>query len=124
MIEIKMRDVQVNQTYYIQRGCGNRCSNRRYLYQKADPYYGAKFLPKIKAVCVKICPDGYAYFRCYAGLNSSELGDNTYNVFRLSNRHVKCYLPTRDALLEKRERDTINKVLQHITGDPSFKYYL
>ena len=71
---------------------------------------------RLKAIFNKIVP-GYGhhiheYAMFYGGCNL------------MNYRSYKYYLPTKDAILKKREKDVVNSILQRITGDPCFKYYL
>uniref|UniRef100_A0A6C0KY76 Uncharacterized protein n=1 Tax=viral metagenome TaxID=1070528 RepID=A0A6C0KY76_9ZZZZ len=117
MIEIKFKDLKVNQIYYIDM------SDVPILNPMPMPYYGIR-PNKLKAICENIRPDGFVQFSCYTGLNSTELVEEKYSRWSFSDYYanIKYYLPTKDALLEKRERDTINMVLQNILGTPSFNY--
>jgi hypothetical protein len=100
MIEIKPSDLQPNQTYYIEMSNTlSIISNKK----------------KLKAIFYKIVP-GNGYNPEYAMFDG---GCNFMNF-----RSYKYYLPTRDAILKKREKDVVNSILQQITGDPCFKYYL
>jgi hypothetical protein len=111
MIEIQPSDLQVNQTYYI---------------DMRNPLL-SPHNPKIKAIFKKFVSEngslpGYAVFYKYTQLNSSDV-DYWYGECRFMNyRSYKYYLPTRNALVEKWEKDTVNIVLQNIMGDPCFTY--
>ena len=121
MIEIQPIDLQVNQTYYIDMSHivspPELISFRKY----------NRYEEKIKVIFTMVVPANgnnpeYARFYKYTGINSSEL-DYKYGLCCFIHyRDYKYYFPTRDALLEKRERETVNIVLQNITGDTFFKY--
>jgi len=123
MIEIKFRDLQPNQTYYIDMS--NALSTNMAI-EIIKKKYG--YTRKLKAIFKKIVPEShvpaYAMFYEYTDVNSSKVNYIIGPCNFMNYRSYKYYLPTRDALLQKREKDTVNAVLQHITGDPSFKYYL
>ena len=118
MIEIQASDLQVNQTYYVDMTGVPRVPTT------------PRTLPrKIKAICTEKVEAGgsnrVGYMRCisYRGVNSTEL-DHEYGRWYIESTQagVKYYLPTRDALIEKRDRETVNAVLQDIIGDNVFKY--
>jgi len=122
MIEIKPNDLQVGQTYYIDMSMSQIFTLPEFKYLHKN-----KSKSKIKAIFCGIIPASYdniehAKFYKYTGINSSQVDYNYGSCAFGCYRNYKYYLPTRDALLEKRERETVNAVLQHITGDQSFKY--
>jgi hypothetical protein len=106
MIEIKPSDLQPNQTYYIDM----------------TTY-------RLKAIFNKIVPKNghnpeYAVFYKYTDVNSSKMDYFTGPCTFMSYHHYKYYLPTRDAIIKEREKYMVNSILQQITGEPCFKYYL
>ena len=114
MIEIQPSDLQVNQIYYI---------------EFRSSFSIALHLPsKIKVICNEKIPANdynadYVKFSMYTGVNSRKIHHFLRNCAYMNYRNYKYYLPTRDAILEKKEKNTVNMVLQKIIGDPSFTYY-
>jgi hypothetical protein len=114
MIEIKPSNLQINQTYYIEM------PTRRSM--------GA--LPsKIKAICKGKMPANghipkYVKFDIYKSITSTEIDYNIGSCAFMNYRSYKYYLPTKDAILRRKEGAIVNAVLRHITGDPGFTYYV
>jgi hypothetical protein len=116
MIEVKFSDLKVNQIYYI-----DMTGVPRNYACCPHPYYG--IAPrKIKAICSEILPYGSVRFICYTGLKSTEFVEDKYSSWLLTDYHNKFYMPSRDAIIEKWEKDTVNALLQNIMGDPLFTY--
>jgi hypothetical protein len=85
------------------------------------------YTPRIKAIFKKFVPEnghnpGYAQFYKYTDVNSSEVDYTSGPCNFMNYRSYKYYLPTRDVIIEKWEKNTLNTVLQNIIGDTSFKY--
>jgi len=124
MIEIKPRDLQPNHTYYIDMSntlpdipkMAIAIIKRRYGYTS-----------KLKAVFKMIVPENgvnreYAVFYKYTDVNSSEVDYKAGGCNFMNYRNYKYYLPTRDVIIAKWEKNTLNTVLQNIMCDPCFTY--
>jgi hypothetical protein len=121
MIEIKPSDLQPNQTYYIDRT--NTIPHM--LIARWKKTGGLR----LKTILNKIVPyDGsnqeYAIFYKYTDVNSSNVDYFNGCFYFMNFRSYKYYLPTRDYILKEKEKFMVNSILQQITGDPCFKYYL
>jgi hypothetical protein len=117
MIAIHRENLQVGKTYYID------CS-------KMPQHIRSNSTPdKIKAVCSEINIDDISHkshvlFKPYKGVKSLEFccyRNRFMNEW--CDKYISFYEVKKQEILEKKERETVNIVLQNITGDMHFCFY-
>jgi len=117
MIKIHFSKLEANKTYYIDMDTSTIDTPPEIIAIKKK--YG--YTPRIKAIFKKFVHNpGYAQFYKYTDVNSSEVDYRSGPCNMMNYRSYKYYLPTRDAIVKRWEKDTMNLVLQNIIGDSSF----
>ena len=132
MQRIERQDLQANKVYYIEHRSG-----------KYSETPGK--INKIKGICENNDCNGdkWARFVRYKHVNSTESYDKdvtslTYWDFQSTDypdfldpvmysfgpdSDVTYYLPQRDIIIQRKEREMVNDVLKFLIGDPGFRYY-
>lgn len=118
MIEIQPSELKVNQIYYV---------DMSHIDVPSGHLISIGFPSKLKVKYIGKFPANsdnpeFIKFYIYIGVNSTKIDYRLGSCAYVNYRNYKYYLPTKDALIQKKERDTVNAVLQNITGDPWFKY--
>ena len=120
MLEVQYSDLKVGETYYI---------------ELLGPFVSdlpPDFKTKRKGIVYRKDnnidelsgnPIPWVQFRQFTDLNTTEISKFSLCCVLDGSSNRKFYLPQRDKILERKEKEMVNTVCSYLAGDPNFAFY-
>jgi hypothetical protein len=120
MQEVELNDLKVGETYYIE------------LLGPFVSHIPRDFKRKRKGIVYKIDktidqlsgnPIPWVQFDQFTDLNTTEISKMSLCIVFDGSSDTKFYLPQRDMILARKEKEMVNTVCSYLAGDPTLVYY-
>lgn len=120
MLEVQYSDLKVGETYYIEL-LGPFVSDipRDFKTKRKGIVYRKD--QEIDELSGNPIP--WVQFDQFTGLNKTEISHMSLCIVFDGESDTKFYLPQRDKILERKEKEMVNTVCSYLAGDPTLVFY-
>lgn len=127
MQEVQYSDLKVGETYYIEL-LGPFTEFLGPLIAQLSPDFKRKRKGVVHIKDVEIdelsgAQTPWVLFTQFTDLNTTEIAKLSLLIEFDGRNNTKFYLPQRDQILERKEKEMVNTVCSHLAGDPTFMFY-
>ena len=118
MQEVKYKDLVVGETYYIKLlgpfvshiPPDFKTKRKGVVYRKGHDQLSGAQIPWVQ-------------FDQFTGLNTTEISKFSLCIVFDGTSNTKFYLPQRDQILERKDKEMVNTVCSYLTGNPTLEFY-